>query len=103
MRDSELLEAWEGRIADYRSSGLTLARWCEKTGFSVGQTKYWITKINKQTRTNRSSVWARLDVVDSSKADSQVTVRIGVARIEVRPGFDRSLLSEVLSVVASTC
>jgi hypothetical protein len=104
MKDAELISAWEERIADYRGSELTMIQWCEKTGYSIGQLKYWITKLNKLSRNVGSSGWARIGVVDSgANIASGISVSVGAARIEVCPGFDPSLLSEVLRVVTSTC
>jgi hypothetical protein len=101
MEDIEVREQWEERITAYRASGLTAARWCERTGHSIGQLKYWITKTGKAARKRD---WAPVEIVDSNPAAaSKITVHVGSARVEVEPGFDQSLLSEVLGVVSSTC
>ena len=101
MENTQMQQLWEERIADYRKSGLTAARWCERTGHSIGQLKYWITKARKLARRNE---WAQVEIVDSNPpAAFKITVRVGAARIEVEPGFDQSLFSEVLRVMSSTC
>jgi glycerol-3-phosphate responsive antiterminator len=81
-----------------------MIQWCEKMGYSIGQLKYWITKCNKLARKSETSEWARVEIVDSnSTAASKITVRVGVDLIEVEPGFDRTVLGEVLRVAASIC
>jgi hypothetical protein len=104
MGNTELLNEWRGRIADYQAGELTMIQWCEKTGYSIGQLKYWITKCNKLVRKSEAGGWARVEIADSGEtAASKITVRVGVARIEVEPGFDRAVLGEVLRVAASIC
>jgi hypothetical protein len=104
MGNTELLNEWRERIVDYRTGGLTMIEWCGKTGYSIGQLKYWITKCNKLARKSEASEWARVEIVDSnSTAASKITVRVGVARIEVERGFDRTVLGEVMRVASSIC
>ena len=102
MENTELLNEWRRRIADYRAGDLTMIHWCEKTGYSIGQLKYWIAKCNKLARKSEAGGWARVEIVDSNST-AKITVRVGVARIEVEPGFDRAVLGEVLRVAASIC
>jgi hypothetical protein len=102
MGNTELLNEWRGRIEDYRTSGLTMIQWCEKTGYSMGQLKYWIAKCNALARKAEVGGFARVEIVDSSST-AKIAVHVGVARIEVERGFDRVLLSEVMRVAASIC
>jgi hypothetical protein len=110
---------WQARVAEYNESGMTMGRWCERNGFRVGQLRYWLRK-SREMEPDQS--WACLDLIDDDSAgsppslpgtpsnaiptrpvDTGISVRIGTACVEVRPGFDPSLLSEVLRVVTSTC
>jgi hypothetical protein len=102
MGNTELLNEWQERIADYRSGDLTMLQWCEKTGYSIGQLKYWMAKCNKVARESEAGGFARLEIVDSDSS-AKITVRVGVARIEVERGFDKSVLGEVMRVAASIC
>ena len=102
MGNTELLNEWRRRIADYRAGDLTMLQWCEKTGYSIGQLKYWIAKCNKLARKSEAGGWARVDVVDSNST-AKITVHVGVARIEIERGFDRAVLGEVMCVAASIC
>ena len=104
MNSAELMQDWIDRVADYKGSGLTKVQWCEKTGFSTRQLKYWVTKVNRLGRTSESAGWAQLEVADSgSGLSSGISIRVGIARIEVEPGFDKAVLGEVMRVVASIC
>ena len=97
----EYMEMQE-RIADYRASGLTAMQWCERTGCSIGRLKYWITRCNKLAKVSEAGGWARVDVV-GSRPETEIAVRVGSATVEIRAGFDSTLLSEVLRVVVATC
>ena len=102
MGNTELLNEWRKRIEDYRTGGLTMIQWCEKTGYSIGQLKYWITKFNRLARKSEAGGFARVEIVDS-RSTAKITVCVGVARIEVERGFDKSVLGEVMRGAASIC
>ena len=102
MGNTELLNEWRRRIADYRAGGLTMIQWCEKTGYSIGQLKYWIGKCNRLVRKSQAGGFARVEVVDLNST-AKITVHVGVARIEIERGFDRAVLGEVMCVAASIC
>lgn len=104
---------WQTRVAEYDSSGLTMREWCRRNGFRDGQLRYWLKKA-RDAGNGRSQSWACMELVDDGISGSRepsgcatgkpgLTVRVGAAMIEVRPGFDSALLSEVLRVVAATC
>ena len=104
MGNTELLNEWRERIADYRAGELTMIQWCEKTGYSIAQLKYWIAKCNKLARKSEAGGWARVEIADSGKiVASKIAVHVGVARIEIERGFDRAVLGEVMRVAASIC
>lgn len=110
MESNDLLSIWRERIADYRGSGLTLARWCEDRGYSIGQAKYWITRINRLARKSDSSnvsdretrKWAQVSVIEPDGNDTGISISVGVVRIDVRNGFDKSALADVIRV-AKAC
>lgn len=110
---------WQSRLAEYEASGLTMREWCEQNGVRDGQLRYWLTKAKKA---GESRSWACVEHVLSDAeglvndgifgvrksnervpGDLGVVVRVGAACIEVRRGFDPSLLSQVLRVVSAIC
>jgi transposase-like protein len=100
MLRTELRKEWVARIADYTRSGLTAREWCARQGITESQLKYWLRQVRKS---EQKVEWASVRVVEDEAPDRGVSVHLGAARIEVRPGFDATLLGEVLRVVASTC
>ena len=102
MKRTQLLGQWQERITEYRASGLSAVRWCEKTGHSVWQLRYWVKKIDRLTGSSDTPGWAKVEIANGTGC-SGITVCVGVARIEVESGFDRRVLGEVLKVAASIC
>lgn len=47
MTQAELREQWEARIKDYRTSGLTAAKWCAKNQVTTRQLWYWLRKLRE--------------------------------------------------------
>ena len=109
---------WQARIADYEASGLTIQEWCKQNELRVGHLRYWLRKSEVAEQTQP---WACVELVEDGVADQAiqpnasgkctemamgdggVCLRVGVATIEVRRGFDAVLLSKVLRVVVATC
>lgn len=97
---------WERLVSDYRASELSMRAWCEKSGVTFYQLRYW---MRKQAVAGESCGWSAVEVVEDGYAApvnetrSMITVRVGSAAIDVHPGFDESLLSDVLTVVARVC
>jgi hypothetical protein len=106
MTNDKKRRDWARLIAEYRSSELSMRAWCEKSGFTFHQLRYWNRKLG---RASEPGGWSAVEVVEDdfplseSVPGSVVTVRVGSAAIDVHPGFDQSLLSDVLRVVVSVC
>jgi len=100
-------QEWASRIEDYRSSGLTMAAWCEANGFTIDNLKYWLYKRPKSSETSsRTTHFVPVAVTNSSDdlpSTSSLVVRIGHASIEVQNGFDPALLRQVIQALESTC
>ena len=118
MTNVKRRKLWRARIADYEASGLTIQEWCKHNELRVGHLRYW---LRKSEVTEQTQPWACVELVEDGAADQTtqpnasgkcgetsmgnagVFLRVGAATIEVRRGFDSTLLSEVLRVVVATC
>lgn len=97
----ELRKKWEQRIADYKESGQTQVQWCESNDISIHQFKYWAKRIRDYHHTNNEvNRWVPV-VIEDPKPDHSKSLRIqiGSASIEIHPGFNPSLLTEVIKVL----
>jgi transposase-like protein len=99
MPDGELKQQWEARIAAFRDSGLSGARWCKEQGIKPHQFYYWKAKLSA-TQPEKPAGWLKVEV---SEPLVSIAVRIGAATIKVEPGFDPELLAEVVSALTGTC
>lgn len=101
----ELRKKWEQRISAYKASGLTQAKWCETNEISIHQFKYWLRKIKDYPMIgNTNNQWVPVVIEDPEpKLNESIQIRIGVASIEVKSGFNPSLLAEVIKVLKKEC
>jgi hypothetical protein len=96
-------DKWRGLLAEFESSGLTVREFCRKQGLVFHQFKYWKQKLQDDS-VAPSPRFAKVVAKGDSRVARAVvadclTVEVGNIRIGVRPGFDRSLLRELLQVL----
>lgn len=95
---------WIDLIQDYKSSGLTAAKWCEEKGFKVHILRYQINKLNKENKKALSKThWASLapaNLIVNEPAIQPLKVIIGQSTILVTPGFDPDTLKEIVRVLS---
>lgn len=111
MTKAERQEEWEARIAEYQSSGQGAKTWCATHNVTPSQLWYWLKKLKtihalpSANSANSAVKWLPLEVSDQSSVDRDNTllVRVGPASIEVKPGFDPALLSEIVRVLMALC
>ena len=105
-------EAWKKHIAEFRASGLTTREWSDKHNIKITKLRYWLRKYKEvdlsEYEPQPKHDWVALDVVDSSKAkpeaeDASMEVKVGPASIEVKPGFDKKLLSDLVETLSELC
>ena len=89
-------EAWIERIAEFEASGLSGAKWCAARGFRENQLSYWRRKLKRQQP--EEARWLTLDIRDHEPA---LTIKIGQASIELKPGFDQELFVTAVKLLRS--
>lgn len=103
----ELKEHWQQQVRAFESSGMTRRRYCEQKQIRIYQLDYWRKKLGKSNPTVQGSTkgWIPLRIRDEQVVQkaSGICLRIGRLAMEVKPGFDRELLTEVLRVVSPVC
>lgn len=105
MQKNELRKQWEQRIASYRASGQTQAKWCEANNIVLHQLKYWLKRIEDPALKSASTVSFTPVVIEDQtiKQDDFLQVKVGGVSIEVKPGFNHSLLSDVVRTLKTLC
>lgn len=93
----ELHRKWEAKTADFRASGLSGAKSCEKHGFRKKQFYYWLAKFKDAVaQAETPTQWLQVEMEEPEAPVSVIEIKVGKAAIEVKPGFDPQLLAEVV-------
>lgn len=94
---------WIELIQDYKSSGLTAAKWCEEKGFKVHILRYQINKLNKEKKkASNKTQWASIvptNLTVNGSIAKPLKVIIGQSTIEVTPDFDPDTLKAVVKIL----
>ena len=105
-----LHRTWEARISEFRMSGLSRKDWCGVNHVSIHQFQYWAGKLSRHESESELQLgnWAQIELKESVRGSrasiqSALSVRIGSAVIEVRDGYDPSLLLDVVKVLQELC
>lgn len=106
MKKTELQIEWERRIAVFRASGQSQSKWCKINNLSLHQLRYWLKKIEHTTKTQAepSTKWIPVSMEEiRQEPDEILQIKIGVAAIEVKPGFNPSFLADVVRTLKTLC
>jgi hypothetical protein len=106
---------WVERIRRWRGSGKTAKEFAAGQGFEASTLRYWASELKRRHSSRSakpvapsvpaarpvSAATVRLLRVRSVRrtAAQSMVVAVGAARIELRSGFDRALLREVVSAL----
>lgn len=115
---SDKREAWSAHVADFSASGLTRREWCERKGLPLYKLRYWLRELRPRPQRcvpvppagEETTGWAAVEIVEDTAlrhkleaSSGCLSICIGAARIEVQPGLDPALLSDVLRAVVAVC
>ena len=101
------LEQWRRRLADFRSSGLTVAAFCRQASIAPARFYYWSRRVREcdqggKTQQPRSSTGAQARRADACGGLPPVELFIG-SQIRVRlPAGDPDLVASVISSVGAS-
>lgn len=104
MTKTELRAQWGERVAAFRSSGQSVTSWCAENNLKSNQLWYWLRKYKLVDIPNKMpSQWLSVEIGDLKPSCQKdvLLVRVGQAVIEVQPGFNPALLSDVVRVLAA--
>jgi len=101
MTDTE--KKWQERVLAWKASGKSCEEFAQGQGFAAITLQQWGFRLRKKEREARAEpvVLARVIRADvtAHAGTATMVVDVGGARIEVRPGFDRALLRELVAVL----
>lgn len=96
---------WSPRVRTFKESGLSQAEYCRVNKYNVKQFNYWYRKLKNSQNTcePEKPQWIAVDVGAVPSSNAFLAVKIGSATIEVKPGFNRQLLVEVVEALSKSC
>lgn len=106
MTKTERRKHWEVQVAAFKSSGMSVPKWCEEHDVKDYQLRYWLNKFNPNQPTNTTAVskWVSVEVDEQGdRSMDSLLIKVGQATIEVKPGFDPALLADVVRTLKATC
>jgi hypothetical protein len=106
MKASEETTAyWKQQVQAFQKSGLNRTAYCEQNQIKIFQLDYWRHKFSKPKETHSRSGWIPLRIKENGGTGERcgICLKVGKVEIEIRRGFDRELLAEVLRVVGPAC
>lgn len=103
MAKIELRKEWETQVAAFKASGLSVPAWCRAHDVKPHRLRYWLRKFQTEVEGASSTKWVSLEVEKPTVLENAILVRVGSASIEVKPGFDATLLSDVVKILKTLC
>ena len=105
------LQLWRSRVMDCRSSGKSVAVWCEENGINIKTYYFWQKRVwDKETQTlitigqnqlpqSQPVQFAQVNLGADSSSDADIVIRKDEWTVEVRNSASPVLLSTVLQAV----
>lgn len=95
---------WAERVRAWRASGQTAWEFAQGRGFEASTLRYWASRLRRDgldapPKTPRVRL---LRVTPAPAAAPSLVVAVGAAQIEVRTGFDRALLRDVIDALGGS-
>ena len=105
------LQLWRGRVMECRSSGKSIAAWCEENGINIKTYYFWQKRVwDKETQTLIQSgqnqlpqpqavQFAQVNLGMETSSDADIVIRKDDWTVEIRNTANPALLSAVLQAV----
>ncbi|ASK63889.1 hypothetical protein CFK37_19725 [Virgibacillus phasianinus] len=101
---------WKLRFDAWKESGLSIAKWCREHKLNEPQMYYWVQKFEREIKSpdqeTSDTQWLTVDMKDEpAQISSQepVFIHFGTISVEVRPGANMGLLSDVVQILQNQC
>jgi hypothetical protein len=101
MRKRRSKEEWDALVKDYKISGLSLTAWCREKGISKSSIYPYLKKFNREAETCEQK-WGAIIIPKIIESPS-ISVKVGDVTLDIKKGFDKGTLADVLSVVINLC
>lgn len=99
----QLRKEWEAEITAFKASGQTATAWCAAKDIKPSKFHYWLRKYKSNDKPSQSSHWLPVEVDEGHSNAPVVLIKMGKAVVEVKPGYDKELLCDVLRTLTALC
>src|SRR5579862_6390263 len=100
MSKADLAQTWRQRLNECAHSGKSVVDWCYFNQVSVHQYYYWKRRLTAQpSQPTTKPEWLPVEIVPSAPlpaVPTGVSVRLGIATIELSADFDPATLRAVV-------
>jgi hypothetical protein len=95
---------WAERVRDWRASGVSAPEYAHGRGYEGSTLRWWASRlergvVGKPDAARPSVQMVRVVPASPKPSTDALSVRVGKAHIEVRRGFDRVLLRELIEAL----
>lgn len=96
---------WSARVADWRASGLSAAKYCAERGIRTKTLLWWSSRLQQKEKAGALSRpaeitrLARVIRAPGTTENMPVVIHVGNARVEVSRSADRAALSLVFEAL----
>lgn len=101
---------WESRYDAWKDSGLNVAAWCREHDVSDKQMYYWIRKLEEgheqPQQQNSITSWMPVQLdspMINNVDDVAVFIHLDSISVEVRPGANMTVVSNVVNLLRKPC
>ncbi|MBC2579088.1 IS66 family insertion sequence element accessory protein TnpA [Clostridium sp. DJ247] len=101
MRNRKSQEQWMVLVKEYKASGLNLTAWCKEKGISKSSIYPYLKKFSSEAESSEQK-WG-LITISKSIETSPISLKIGAVTLDIKSGFDKETLGDILSVVMKLC
>lgn len=96
-------EEWRNRVISFLKTGKTQAQWSKENNINPKQLSYWVSKFRKEDankKKNTNAKFIKANIITDTKAYTEnINIRIGCTEIELRTGFNKKLLVEIIETL----
>lgn len=101
MRKKRSAEEWMNLVNEYKVSNLTLSVWCRKNEISKSSIYPYIKKYEESLNPSAQS-WGEITIPKNTEL-SPISLKIGDVTLDIKSGFDKQMLADILRVVRNQC
>lgn len=91
------IAVWSQRIADCRSSGMSVRTWCQEQNLSEKTYYYWQRRIFKAM--TEQPTFTEISLAPKAASTVAVTIHMGETSVDIYTGADAATIETVLRVL----